>query len=249
MTVVAGADRTALHLLVLTSSPVLRIFFADLARRSPPSTGLAAVQHLDFVMECAALTSDVLAEASAAVVDTNGEEADLTVAMSLCRKLRTERPDIPILAMVYTAAAITPWHVEALLEGDLAGLLDLAATAEDVLWALSAASRGDTVVCMRRTPAHAVHVREMLNRRLSGAQSSPQPWAPANLTAREREVLILLAEGASDKEVAAQLGLRPSTVESYVQRVEAKLGARTRFQLGAATALCQATKLQTNSRG
>jgi DNA-binding CsgD family transcriptional regulator len=55
-----------------------------------------------------------------------------------------------------------------------------------------------------------------------GAQREP--------TAREREVLDLLAEGATDDQIAAMLQLSPATVQSHVRSAKSKLGARTRAQ-------------------
>ena len=47
---------------------------------------------------------------------------------------------------------------------------------------------------------------------------------------REREVLALLASGATDREIAQLLELSPATVQTHVRNAKAKLGARTRAQ-------------------
>jgi len=57
-----------------------------------------------------------------------------------------------------------------------------------------------------------------------GAQDAPA--ALTSLTAREREVLILIASGSSNKEAAAVLGISPRTVESHRDSVMRKLGIR-----------------------
>jgi DNA-binding CsgD family transcriptional regulator len=49
-------------------------------------------------------------------------------------------------------------------------------------------------------------------------------------TPREREVLALLAAGATDEQIAEMLGLSPATVQTHVRNAKAKLGARTRAQ-------------------
>ncbi len=49
-------------------------------------------------------------------------------------------------------------------------------------------------------------------------------------TAREIEVLTLLAAGATDGQIATELELSPATVQTHVRNAKAKLGARTRAQ-------------------
>jgi DNA-binding NarL/FixJ family response regulator len=58
----------------------------------------------------------------------------------------------------------------------------------------------------------------------------------ATLTARERDVLRLLADGLSNEETAKRLFISPETVRTHVQKSMAKLGARTRVE-AVATAL------------
>ena len=49
-------------------------------------------------------------------------------------------------------------------------------------------------------------------------------------TPREREVLTMLAAGATDEQIAEMLELSPATVQTHVRNAKAKLGARTRAQ-------------------
>jgi putative nucleotidyltransferase with HDIG domain len=63
----------------------------------------------------------------------------------------------------------------------------------------------------------------------AGARAATAPRAfPAALTAREVEVLRLLARGHSNKAIATQLGLSPKTVAHHVSHVYAKAGVSTR---------------------
>jgi len=60
---------------------------------------------------------------------------------------------------------------------------------------------------------------------------APSGKALEGLTEREREVLVLVAEGLSNDEIAARLFLSPLTAKTHVSRIMTKLNARDRAQL------------------
>ena len=62
------------------------------------------------------------------------------------------------------------------------------------------------------------------------ARTANRPARPGDLTAREREVLDLLAEGASNRQIARSLGLSLKTVQNHVSRILDKLQAADRTQ-------------------
>jgi DNA-binding CsgD family transcriptional regulator len=65
----------------------------------------------------------------------------------------------------------------------------------------------------------------------AGRALSERPRLPGrDPTSRERQVLRLLASGATDVQIAAWLSLSPATVQTHVRNAKAKLGARTRAQ-------------------
>lgn len=62
-----------------------------------------------------------------------------------------------------------------------------------------------------------------------GPGAATTPWGQS-LTAREQEVLALLAEGASNREIARQLDVSPNTAKFHVNAILSKLGAKSRTE-------------------
>jgi DNA-binding CsgD family transcriptional regulator len=88
---------------------------------------------------------------------------------------------------------------------------------------LSATESGsDEVEATRQVPADPQPRPAQLNSSGRFGRGGPTP--------REREVLGLLAAGATDEQIAEMLGLSPATVQTHVRNAKAKLGARTRAQ-------------------
>ena len=71
----------------------------------------------------------------------------------------------------------------------------------------------------------------MLELHRGGSDDAAKPVRAAGLTARESEVIELLAQGLTDQEVARRIGISERTALHYVQTSRKKLGCRTRAQL------------------
>jgi DNA-binding CsgD family transcriptional regulator len=81
----------------------------------------------------------------------------------------------------------------------------------------------------RVLPRLAERCRELLR------ESQPNPWASEGITDREADVLRLVTEGLTNKQIAARLNLSPRTVEKHVESLLRKTGAPSRTGLVAAT--------------
>ncbi|MFD8518809.1 response regulator [Streptomyces capillispiralis] len=97
----------------------------------------------------------------------------------------------------------------------------------ELLAAIRAVHSGDAVVAPSTT-------RRLLDRfapMLPSAGKQPQRKELERLTEREREVMVLVAQGLSNGEIAARLVLSEATVKTHVGRILTKLGLRDRVQV------------------
>jgi len=73
------------------------------------------------------------------------------------------------------------------------------------------------------------------------AMKAPSRRTPGTLTAREREVAVLVAQGLVNVEIADRLGIGAATVKTHVSALLEKFQVRNRVQLAVAVAECQLT--------
>jgi DNA-binding NarL/FixJ family response regulator len=111
----------------------------------------------------------------------------------------------------------------AALRGGAAGFLLKDAPAEDMMAAIRTVHRGDAVIAPSTT-------RRLLDHVAAHLPNAGGPDPLAELTEREREVLLEVARGASNAEIAAHLFLSEGTVKTHVGRILSKLGLRDRVQ-------------------
>jgi DNA-binding NarL/FixJ family response regulator len=113
-------------------------------------------------------------------------------------------------------------YLFAALQAGASGFLLKNARPEDLVDAVRVVARGDALL----SPEVTRRVIERFSRRGPVAE----PRRPAELTDREYDVLVALARGASNAEIAEQLYLGETTVKTHVSRVLMKLGLRDRTQ-------------------
>lgn len=114
--------------------------------------------------------------------------------------------------------------VAQLLSAGASGYLLKRAAAQDLVWAIQAVFRGDAYI----DPAVAKPVVSGYIRHL---QSEGFDSAPDNLTDREREVLQLVAEGYTSREIASLLHLSIKTVQNHRTKILRKLDLHDRGDL------------------
>lgn len=130
----------------------------------------------------------------------------------------TEAP--PHIVML-TTFDLDEYVYEALRAG-ASGFLLKDALADDLIRAVRVAASGDALL--------APSVTRRLIARFSGRHTLPSSASLGSLTEREREVLLLVARGLSNQEVAQKLFLSETTVKTHVAHMLDKLDLRDRVQ-------------------
>lgn len=178
-------------------------------------------------------------------IEVVGEAGDGEVALSQVRALRPDvvlmdirmprvdgveatrrlaASDDPPRVLVLTTYELDEYVVDSLRAG-ASGFLLKDVPAEDLVEAVRVVHRGEAVVAPRVT-------RRLLDRfaRLLPAADAGTAAPLPDLTEREHQVLLLVARGLSNAEVAAELVLSETTVKTHVSNVLMKLGLRDRVQ-------------------
>jgi DNA-binding NarL/FixJ family response regulator len=115
-------------------------------------------------------------------------------------------------------------YVFAGLQAGASGFLLKDVPPAELLFAIRSVHAGDSVVAPSAT-------RRLIDRFVPLlAPAGPPPAGLAGLTEREREVLVQVAAGLSNAEIATRLFVSEATVKTHVGRILAKLGLRDRVQ-------------------
>lgn len=139
-----------------------------------------------------------------------------------CREIRAEYPAIRIVML--TSYPDEEAVLSAILAG-ASGYLLKQIRGRDLVTALEAVGRGDSLL----DPAVTERVLERVRRIASGVERDEL----SDLTAQERKILRLVADGKTNKEIAAEVFLSDKTVKNYVSSILSKLNLQRRAQAAA----------------
>jgi DNA-binding NarL/FixJ family response regulator len=118
-------------------------------------------------------------------------------------------------------------YAHAALRAGASGFLLKDAQTADLLSAIRAVASGDAVVA----PSTTRRLLATIAHQLPVAETGAALPEPSSLTPREREVLMAVARGLSNAEIADELVLSEATVKTHVGRILAKLALRDRVQI------------------
>jgi DNA-binding NarL/FixJ family response regulator len=117
-------------------------------------------------------------------------------------------------------------YVYSALRGGASGFLLKDTPPGDLLSAIRVVAAGDALL--------APGITKRLIREFATRPAPPMPFSdrvPRTITEREREVLVLVAMGLSNREIAEHLHIGPGTAKTHVRHLLTKLDARDRVQL------------------
>ena len=208
------APHPPIRIVVADDHQVVRAGFADLLDTQPDLTVVAtAVDGAEAVRVCREHTPDVV------LMDVRMPGMD---GIAATRQLTADHNSPRVL--ILTTFDLDEYVYDALRAG-ASGFLLKDVTAERLFDAVRVIAAGEALLAPTIT-------RRLIH---EFAHQHPQPDAPAAtalaaLTARETDVLRLIAEGLSNLEIAERLVVTEQTVKTHVSRLLAKLGLRDRTQ-------------------
>jgi DNA-binding NarL/FixJ family response regulator len=158
-----------------------------------------------------------------AVLDRAGQLPDVVLmdlqmpaldGVSATAEIKRRWPDVEVVAVT---SFVEEAKIRAALEAGATGYL------------LKDADAGDVAAAIRSARAGEVHLDPAAAKALTAALRAPRSAADS-LTPREREVLVLIATGGTNREIGRHLGVAERTARTHVSNILAKLGLASRTQ-------------------
>jgi two-component system response regulator DevR len=208
------APARTLRLLVVDDHEVVRQGLVALLDRRPGFQVVAQAGTVEESIAQARLHQPDIVVMDVRLPDGSGVEA--------CREIRAELPATRVIMLTSFP------DDEAVLSANVAGAsgyLLKQIRARDLVAALEAVGRGESLL----DPAVTERVLERVRRIATGQVDDEL----SVLTSQERKILMLVAEGKTNKEIAAEVFLSDKTVKNYVSSILSKLNLERRAQAAA----------------
>jgi two-component system, NarL family, response regulator DevR len=203
-----------LTLLIVDDHEVVRQGLVAMFERRPGFQVVAEAGTVAEAIEAARRFRPDLAIMDVRLPDGSGVEA--------CREIRSELPDTRVVML--TSYPDEDAVLSAIVAG-ASGYLLKQVRARDLVAALEAVGRGESLL----DPAVTGRVLDRIRR----VANTDQPDELGQLTGQERKILLLVAEGKTNKEIAAEVFLSDKTVKNYVSSILGKLNLERRAQAAA----------------
>jgi len=167
------------------------------------------------VAKAKALLPDVV------LMDIRMGEGDDASGIDACRQIRSELPDAQVV--MFTSYGERESVLSSIMAG-ATGFLTKNVSHTRLVEAIRAAGRGESLLDPSVT-------RDIMRRLVELSETLPK--TETTLSEREREVMLLVAQGCTNKEIAARLVVSPYTARNHVIRILDKLGLSRRSEAAA----------------
>jgi DNA-binding NarL/FixJ family response regulator len=214
VTVAASEPARSFRLLVVDDHEIVRQGLVALLDRRPSFEVVAQAGSVAESIEQARLHRPDIVVMDVRLPDGSGVEA--------CRAIRDELPDTRVIML--TSFPDDEAVLSAIVAG-ASGYLLKQIRARDLVAALETVGRGESLL----DPAVTERVLERIRRIAAGDTNDEL----SILTSQERKILMLVAEGKTNKEIAADVFLSDKTVKNYVSSILSKLNLERRGQAAA----------------
>ena len=209
-----GSAGRPFRLLVVDDHEVVRQGLVALLDRRPNFQVVAEAGTVEEALAQARLHQPDIVVMDVRLPDGSGVEA--------CREIRADLPDTRVVML--TSFPDDEAVLSAIVAG-AAGYLLKQIRARDLVSALEAVGRGESLLDPAVTEKVLARVRQIASGEIHDELSG--------LTPQERKILMLVAEGKTNKEIATQIFLSDKTVKNYVSSILAKLNLERRAQAAA----------------
>jgi two-component system response regulator DevR len=210
----SGESERPLRLLVVDDHEVVRQGLVSLLDRRSGFEVVAQAGTAAEAIAAAARFEPDLVVMDVRLPDGSGIEA--------CREIRATRPATRVVML--TSYPDEEAVLSAIIAG-ASGYLLKQIRGRDLVSALESVGRGESLL----DPAVTEKVLERVRRVASGGAADEL----AELTAQERKILMLVADGKTNKEIASEVFLSDKTVKNYVSSILSKLNLQRRAQAAA----------------
>ncbi|WUU85855.1 response regulator transcription factor [Streptomyces cellulosae] len=207
-----GPDDGPIRVFLLDDHEVVRRGVHDLLNDEPDITVVGEAATVE-----QALVRVPALRPRVAVLDVRLPDGD---GVTVCRELRSQMPDLACLMLTSFD------HEEALLDSIMAGASGYVLKqirGSDLVEAVRTVARGQSLLDPSATT-------KLMERLRGGPRKEQEEDVLPGLTEREREILELIGEGLTNRQIGRRLYLAEKTVKNHISRLLAKLGVERRIQ-------------------
>ena len=143
--------------------------------------------------------------------------------LSVVESVRKNLPEAKVIGMGFVASQT---DIVEFVEAGASGFILKDATVKEFLGTIRSVVRGIKVLPPSLTDSLFSHVVELALKKRKGRTTNA-----VRMTKREREIIALIADGLSNKEIAQRLNIATHTVKSHVHNIMEKLALHSRLQI------------------